>query len=84
MLDTDLMAVNPFLVSTATENVAACSSFAKLDTNLWQKTGDPETDPVLAACIYNNKAKALDCSGLNWDDDDIRRYLTVKNKLVTL
>jgi len=80
MLDTDLMAVNPFLVSTATENVAPCSSFAKLDTNLWQKNDDPETDPVLAACQYNNKAKALDCSGLNWDDDDIRRYLTSVSK----
>jgi len=76
-----LMAMNPFKTSGETEGVAnnfqRCKNFQQIDFAKWKKPEteeEAEKEPVLAACVWVTKAKAIDCSNLNWTDDELEAY----------
>ena len=48
-----------------------CKDFPQVDLSKWAKPkSDDETEmekePVVVACVWVTKAKAVDCSNLNW------------------
>jgi hypothetical protein len=56
-----------------------------VDLSKWAKPksddeSEMEKEPVVVACVWVTKAKAVDCSNLNWSDDDLKAYTDTVQK----
>ena len=78
MAGSDLMAVDPWKVSGSEEgsNIKPCSRFTQIDFSKWARSEtDTEKEPVVVACIWANRPKTIDCSNLQWTDNELEAYI---------
>lgn len=78
------MAKNPWKKSgtkSGDENTQQCKDFEQINFKMWEnEDGEPEKEPVITACIFANRPKALDCSNLEWTKEDLEAYINSVKK----
>jgi len=76
----NFMAINPWKMSGdrpgANNNLKKCSAFPQIDFSKWARSEtDTEKEPVVVACIWANRPKTIDCSGMEWSDNELEAYI---------
>lgn len=82
MTGDEMMAFNPWKTSGSVEgeNIKKCSEFPQIDFSKWARSEtDTEKEPVVVACTWANRPKTIDCSNLQWTDEELEAYIKSVN-----